>query len=161
MVGPFSSRRRAMRPRTAAGEKTCSRMRSGATQRSRGARSAWRRSLVGGSSRYTSTIVKSLVVFFGSAVSSCRVSRLLFARRSARSEPSSHSAYRDGRRPRGAGAGAGAGACDSSGRAVFAAAVEQGGELATSRCAVVFNDTTADGKARADANAESVEEADR
>ena len=94
----------------------------------------------------------------------CRlvVSRLLFARRSARSEPSSHSAHRDGRRrSRGAGAGAGAGACGSSGRVVLAAAVEQRGELVTSRCAMVFNDTTANGTARADANAESVEEADR
>ena len=61
----------------------------------------------------------------------CRlvVSRVLFARCSARSELSS-SAHRDGRRPRhgprGAGAGAGAGACGLSGRVVLAAAVEQG-----------------------------------
>ena len=56
----------------------------------------------------------------------CRlvVSRLLFARHSVRSEPSS-SAHRDGRRPRCAGAGVGA--CDSSGRVILVAAVEQGG----------------------------------
>ena len=40
---------------------------------------------------------------------------------------------------------------------VLAAAVEQGGALATSRCAVVFNDTTTDGTAHADANAESAD----
>ena len=109
-----------------------------------------------GRRRYTAVVV--VVV----CVSSCRVFSSLAAPRGARSEPSS-SAHRGGRRPRGAGAGMGAGACGLSGRVVLAVAVEQGGDLVTSRCAVVFNDTTTDGTARADANAnaESAKEADR
>jgi len=56
------------------------------SERSRGARSAWQRSLIGRLSRDTSAMENRLVASLGSAVSSCRVFSSLATRHSARSE---------------------------------------------------------------------------
>ena len=87
------------------GEKTRSPARPGAARRSRGARRARSTSSRQGASHCRAPVGRCRRVLDPPPVRAVVVSRLLFARRSARSGPVS-SSHRDGRRPRGAGAGA-------------------------------------------------------